>query len=169
LINIDKYIIEAQKRAYYDKNLDWQTLKALLTVLTDNAARFDAAKARVKILNKEDYDQSCIQRYTIRPFDTRWCYYTSTRPLWNETRPDLHSQYWGGNIFLVTRLKTGKEAKGSPLYVSRCFVDCQSLARNVSVIPIRLRVQSVKNNKPKSRLIFWNQQARISTQRPTFL
>jgi len=151
LINIDKSILEARMQAYYDKNLDWQTLKALRMGLTDNAARFDAAKARVKILNKEDYDQSCIQRYAVRPFDTRWCYYTSTRPLWNETRPDLHLQYWSGNTFLVTRLKTEKEAKGSPLYVSRCFVDCQSLARNVSVIPIRLRAQSVKNNKPKEQ------------------
>ncbi|MFH1087652.1 MAG: type ISP restriction/modification enzyme, partial [Chloroflexota bacterium] len=151
LISVDRSILEARMQAYHDKNLDWQTLKALRTGLTDNAARFDAAKARARILNKGAYDQSCIQRYAVRPFDTRWCYYTSTRPLWNETRPDLRLQYWSGNTFLVTRLKTEKEAKGSPLYVSQCLVDCQSLARNVSVIPIRLRAQSAKNNEPKEQ------------------
>ncbi len=151
LIGLDKSVIQSRMQAYYNKNLDWQTLIGLHTGLTDDAARFNAEKARTKILNKDDYDVSKIQRYVIRPFDTRWCYHTSIRPLWNEPRPDLYSQYWNGNTFLVTRIKTEKEAKGSPLYFSPCLVDYQTLARNVSVIPIRLRTSLVKSKSPKEQ------------------
>lgn len=38
---------------------------------------------------------------------------------------------------LVTRVKTEKNARGSPLYFSSVLVDYQSMARNASAIPLR--------------------------------
>jgi predicted helicase len=144
-ININKDALKGRMQAYYDKQTAWETLEKLGTGLTRNAAGYDALKAREKTLKKETYNSDQILRYSVRPFDTQWCYYTKASTLWHRSRPELWAQCWAGNSFIVTRLKTEKEAKGSPLYFSRCLVDCQSLARNVSVIPIGLR----DGNAPK--------------------
>jgi len=138
-IDINKDTLKGRMQAYYDKQTGWETLEKLGTGLTRNAAGYDALKAREKTLKKETFSSDQILRYSVRPFDTQWCYYTKASTLWHRSRPELWAQCWAGNSFIVTRLKTEKEAKGSPLYFSRCLVDCQSLARNVSVIPIRLR------------------------------
>ena len=144
-ININKDALKRRMQAYYDKQTAWETLEKLGTGLTRNAAGYDALKAREKTLKKETFNSDQIIRYSVRPFDTQWCYYTKASTLWHRSRPELWAQCWVGNSFIVTRLKTEKEAKGSPLYFSRCLVDCQSLARNVSVIPISLR----DGNAPK--------------------
>ncbi|MEA5518197.1 type ISP restriction/modification enzyme [Limnoraphis robusta] len=139
LIDIEKSELERRMRVYFDSNTTWEDLKKQQPALTEDAARFDAKKARTKVLAAEIYSQSCIRRYTVRPLENRWCYHSRVRPLWNEPRPELWAQCWEGNRFLVTRLKTEKEAKGSPIYFSSSLVDYQAIARNVSVFPLQLR------------------------------
>jgi hypothetical protein len=118
LIDMDKDVLETRMRAYYDPKIDWLSLKALGTGLTENVAGFLAEKVRPKVQEAEVYTPSRICRYTFHPFDTRWCYYSGVTSLWHRSRPDLWAQCWAGNSFLVTRLKTEKEAKGSPFYFS---------------------------------------------------
>ncbi|HZH32585.1 MAG TPA: type ISP restriction/modification enzyme [Pyrinomonadaceae bacterium] len=144
LIDIDKAPLEERMQMYYDPSTDWTTLQATKLQITKDAARFDAKKARAKVLAAESYKSDNIRRYAIRPFDNNWCYITPVRPLWNEPRPALLAQCWKGNSFLVTRMKTEKEAKGSPIYYSSFLVDYQTIARNVSVIPLRLRNKQEK-------------------------
>lgn len=144
LIEIEKHTLQSRMQEYYDSKIDWNTLKSLGNELTQNAARFDAKKAREKVLKTEDYDEANLRRYTIRPFETRWCYHSSVRPLWNEPRPNLIAQCWKGNQFIVTRLKTEKEAKGSPIYFTSTLTDYQAIARNVSAIPLRLLSKEIK-------------------------
>jgi hypothetical protein len=139
LIEIEKHTLQSRMQEYYDSKIAWNSLASLGNELTQNAARFDAKKARDKVLKTEAYDETKLRRYTIRPFETRWCYHSAVRPLWNEPRPDLIAQCWKGNQFIVTRLKTEKEAKGSPIYFSSTLADYQTIARNVSTIPLRLR------------------------------
>lgn len=142
LIDIERDVLKQRMETYYDRNTDWETLKTSKHELSFNAARFDAKAARKKVIAAESFGESNIRRYTIRPLENRWCYHSSIRPLWNEPRPELWAQCWEGNKFLVTRLKTEKEAKGSPLYFSSNLVDYQTIARNVSVIPFFLKRQS---------------------------
>jgi len=156
LIEIEMNTLQSRMEEYYDKTIEWDSLKSMGNELTQNAARFDAKKARAKVLKTEDYDQANLRRYTIRPFETRWCYHSSVRPLWNEPRPDLISQCWKGNQFIVTRLKTEKEAKGSPLYLSSTLVDYQTIARNVSTIPLRIRADKSKKDSPPQTSFFPN-------------
>jgi hypothetical protein len=150
-IDINEEDLEKRMMVYYDKEKSWETIKKLRTGLTRNAAGYDALKAREKTLKGEAFNYAQLLRYSVRPFDTQWCYYTKASTLWHRSRPELWAQCWIGNSFIVTRMKTEKEAKGSPLYFSRCLVDYQSLARNVSVIPIHYRVQTISNNKPKEQ------------------
>ena len=150
LISIDKNNLESRMKAYYNKKIDWQAYKALDLGLSENAPRFDAERTRSKVIQIEEYSDARFQRYTLHPMDIRWCYYSPVRPLWNEPRPDLWDQCFEGNQFITTRLKTEKEAKGSPLYYSRCLVDWQCIARNVSIIPIRLRKGHKINKESKT-------------------
>jgi len=165
LMSMDKKLLEQRMQQYYNKSIDWETLKALKFPLTKDGARFDARKTRARVLSTELYNSNNLCRYTLRPFETRWCYYSTVRPLWNEPRPELWAQYWSGNKFLVTRLKTEKEAKGSPFYFSSCLVDYQSLARNVSVVPFHLRVDNIENKgTPQMQLFSKEAEPFIETQ-----
>jgi hypothetical protein len=150
LIDIDRATLEKRFQRYFDAGIDWNTLKELEFELTEDAARFDAKKARAKIVAAESYDEDNIRRYAIRPFENRWSYHSSVRPLWNEPRPELWAQCWSGNRFFVTRLKTEKEAKGSPFYFASSLVDYQAIARNVSVFPLRLLERTKKKSSPQN-------------------
>ena len=102
LIDLNKDILEKRMRLYYDLEVNWESLQSLFPGLTRDVARFDAKKARDKILAAEKYNSSHIRRYTLRPFETRWCYYSPIRPLWNEPRPIFWAQCWEGNRFLIS-------------------------------------------------------------------
>ena len=56
-----------------------------------NMAEFDAAGARGTLLLEETFHEENLRRYHERPFESMWCYFTSTRPLWNRARPELEA------------------------------------------------------------------------------
>ena len=87
LIDIDRKTLEDRMETYLNPNLEWEAILGLHPGLTTDAARFDAKRARRKVLVAEPYDDSRLRRYALRPFDTRWCYFTPVRPVWNEPRP----------------------------------------------------------------------------------
>ena len=97
LIDIDKDALEKRMQMYYDTKVDWETLKALGTGLTKNAAGFEPKKVRAKVLAAEAYNQNQLRRYALRPFETRWCYYSDISTLWNRSLPALWAQCWEGN------------------------------------------------------------------------
>ncbi|HEV8588493.1 MAG TPA: type ISP restriction/modification enzyme [Pyrinomonadaceae bacterium] len=161
LIGIDKTVLQDRMKTYYDSEIDWETLKLTGNELTEDAARFNAKKAREKVITAEKFDANNLRRYGVRPLETRWCYHSSVRPLWNEPRPELIAQCWKGNQFLVTRLKTEKEAKGSPIYFSSTLVDYQTIARNVSTIPLGL--SPTESEKISKQNHFFNEPERSSS------
>jgi len=138
LIDIDCRLLEDRMKAYFDASLSWADFKAKGYKLSKNAARFDAKKAREKVMKAESYSDKQIRRYSVRPFDIRWCYYSPTRPLWNEPRPSLWKNSFPGNSCVISRLKTGKTSKGSPLFFSTVLVDGQVISVNPSAFPIML-------------------------------
>lgn len=138
LIDIDRLLLERRMQMYYDPQVSWETLQALGTGLTENAARFDAKRARTKVINAEKYNESHIHRYVIRPFDSCWCYYSIVRPLWNEPRPKLWKQCWNGNSFLLSRMKASKDLEGPPFYFVRGLSDDHLLAPDATCFPLHL-------------------------------
>ncbi|MCH8906190.1 MAG: FAD-binding protein [Candidatus Heimdallarchaeota archaeon] len=54
---IDKAALENRMRMYYDSNNSWEAVAELMTGLTRDAARFNARKARDKVLSIEGFDQ----------------------------------------------------------------------------------------------------------------
>ena len=152
LIDIDRTCLAKRMSMYYDSDIDWESLKGSKMGLTDDAARYDARKTREKVLKTEKFSTSHICRYLVRPFDTRWSYYSAVRPLWNEPRPSLWHQTWQGNSYLVSRVATTKPSGGTPLYYTALLSDDHLLTPDASCFPIRLLAQSTKNNnKPKEQ------------------
>jgi len=149
LIDFDRAALEKRMRDYYDPNFSWDDLKALKTGLTEDAARFDAKKAREKVTAAEDFEPNHLLRYALRPFDTRWCYYSSERPLWNEPRPTLWKQSWKGNSFLLTRMNCPRSPEGAPMSYTACLCDDHYLTPDAVAIPMRLRAAA--KGKPNKK------------------
>lgn len=148
LIDIDRSALERRMRMYYDPAISWDELRALRTGLTEDAARFDARKARKKVLAAQSYKPSNLQRYVLRPFDTRWCYYSGIRPLWNEPRPTLWAQCWRGNAFLLSRVGAAKDPEGPPFYFVTGLSDDHLLAPDASCFPLRIRRAGEEEGEP---------------------
>jgi hypothetical protein len=159
LIDVDKPALERRMMNYYDAAVTWDALESLGTGLTKNAGRFDAKRAREKVLNSEVYQPTHLRRYALRPFDTRWSYYSAIRPLWNEPRPTLWAQCWDGNSFLLTRFKAAKDPEGPPFYFTTLLSDDHLLSPDAVAIPLRLLKAVDKNEESTQNHFFAEPQA----------
>lgn len=142
LINMGREELERRMRMYYDRAVSWEELDALKTGLTRDASRFNAANARTKVQNTEDFNRERVVRYALRPFDTRWCYVSAVRPLWNEPRPALQAQHWEGNEFFVTRPAGVADPEGVPVFYTKLLGDNDFQRGHSYYFPIRLRIQT---------------------------
>lgn len=139
LIDIDRAALERRMRAYFDRDLDWDAYRALGYGLTETQGRFDPRAARQRALEGEGFDVRNLVRYLVRPFETRWCYYTPIRPIWNEPRPGLYAQCWRGNQFFVTRRIGSAADEGTPFYFGGYLGDDHLLKVDASYFPVMLR------------------------------
>lgn len=152
LIDIDRAKLEKRMLAYFDSKLDWAGYSTLGYGLTQVQGRFDPKSARLKALASEKFDEDRIVRYSLRPFDTRWAYYTGVRPVWNEPRPQLWAQFWKRNTFLVTRFKAAKVPEGPPLAFTAALLDDHFLSPDAVAIPFRIRGQvTAPNLAPRTK------------------
>ena len=149
LMDYDRQSLEIRMRQYYDPNVSLEQLKAVGSPLAEDAARFDAKKAREKVLAAETFQPEHLRRYALRPYDVRWCYYSSERPLWNEPRPKLWTQCWKGNAFLLTRMNCPRTPEGAPVCYTTCLCDDHFLTPDAVAIPFRLC--AVASAKPKRK------------------
>ena len=138
LIDCDREKLEERMRLYHDKSLDWDAYRLASATLTGEWARFDARKARARALDA-GFRNEQIVRYAVRPFDTRWCYYSDARPIWNEPRPALWAQSFEGNSFLLTRMRCTASPEGFPISFSKCLSDDHYIIPDAVAVPFLLR------------------------------
>jgi hypothetical protein len=138
LIDIDRDALEIRMRDYFDAGLSWEEYKARHTALTGDAARFRAQEARSKAVAAGSFQAKRLCRYALRPFDTRWCYYTPVRPVWNEPRPALWRQRFPGNAFLMTRPAGVADPEGAPFGFARYLGDNDYQRGHAYYFPIRI-------------------------------
>lgn len=139
LIDIDKEQLEKLMRSYFDAKTSDETVAALNASLMSDAARFEAKKTRIKLKASEAFAEERILRYTARAFDTRYAYYTPTRPLWNEPRPTLWQQHQEGNRYLMCRPAGVANPEGVPMMFTRCLGDNDALKGHAYYIPLLWR------------------------------
>lgn len=123
LIDIDKAALTARMKTYFDPAIDWAALGLIGHPLAKDAARYKAKEARTKALSSSAFSVSNVVRYIVRPFDVRHAYFTDVRPIWNEPRPQLWTQFSGGNQFLMSRPSGVADPEGAPVFFTRCLGD----------------------------------------------
>ncbi len=126
-------------KAYFDQSLAWDVVAAGGGGLAGDAGRFNARDARARLLKREQFASSGIRRYSLYPFDNRWCYHSNARPLWNEPRPEVAAQCWPGNRFLVTRAFAERPHEWAIMTVTPALPDYHLLRPNAVAIPLVLR------------------------------
>jgi hypothetical protein len=131
---------------YFNAGLSWEDYKARQTALAAEQAGFDPAAARKKALASEAFDPQRVVLYALRPFETRWSYYTQVSPIWNRARPSLWAQCWAGNEFLVTRPAGVASPEGVPFFHTHLLGDNDFLRGHAYYFALRLR-----NSKRLSR------------------
>ncbi len=141
LMDSDRKALEARMRRYFDPSVDWAYLVSSGHPLTQDAARYPARDARIKVLKVEAFEETRLRRYTLRPFDCRWCYYSPVRPLWNEPRPMLWEQCWENNRFLASRPAGVSTPEGYPLYFTNQISDNDFLRGHAYCFPMHLKTK----------------------------
>lgn len=146
LMDDDRDALERRMRQYYDRSVTWEELKNNGHPLIYDAARYDAQMARIKILDSEGFNEAYLRKYVLRPFDTRWCYYSGVRPLWNEPRPTLFAQCWEGNRFLLTRPAGVANPEGTPFFFTSNIADNDFLRGHAYCFPLQLKKSGHSEN-----------------------
>lgn len=139
LMGIDRAPLEARMGAYFDTSLGWDGFAALGSGLSEKAGRFDPSATRPRLQAAEAYDSARIERYALYPFDNRWAYYSSVRPLWNEPRAALKAQQLPNNLFVVTRMAAERPTENVAITATRLLPDYHLLRPNVVAIPVLVR------------------------------
>ena len=135
LIDIDRAALAARMQTYFDKTIDWAAFELTGRSLAKDAARYKAKKARTKALAAASFDDKQIVRYIVRPFDVQHAYFTDIRPIWNEPRPQLWTQFSGGNQFLMTRKSGSADPEGPPTFFTECLTDDHCLKTDAFLLP----------------------------------
>ncbi len=133
------------------ESVTWAEFAALHSGLSRESAAFEPQKVREKAQKQDAYKQSNISRYLFRPYDTRWCYYTSVPNVWKRSRPELWRQHWDSNAWLLSRVSGVAEPEGIPFFYSSHLIARDSVRGHAVAFPILLRNQLENNKKPKEQ------------------
>ncbi len=154
LIDIDRTALETRMQAYFDPELGWEAYKTLGYGLINPQASFEPKLVRRKALLAEQYEPHRLVRYALRPFEVRWCYYTSVSGVWNRSRPFLWKQCWPGNSFLMTRPAGVASPEGCPFFFTRLLGDNDFLRGHAYYFPLQL--MNGARLRPKEQLSLWD-------------
>ena len=137
LIDADRSALATRMQTYFDKTIDWPAFELMGNALAMDAARYKAKETRTKALAVGTFDDKQIVRYLVRPFDVRYAYFTEIRPIWNESRPQLWTQFSGGNQFVMSRRSGVANPEGPPMFFTRCLGDNDAQRGHSYYFPFR--------------------------------
>ena len=139
LMSDNRLVLHERMRRYFDKGTSFEELKNSGHLLTRDAAVHDARKARERVLSEEGFIAERIVRYTLRPFENCWCYYTGIGSVWNRPRPTLWKQCKSGNRFLMIRPAGVAQPEGVPIFFTQCLGDNDALRGHAYCLPFILK------------------------------
>ncbi len=134
LIDKDRDALAHRMGRYFDMEETLTSLREENHGPVRDMARFDALKARNNLLRTEHFVEKNLRPFYQRPFETSWCYYTSTRPIWNEPRPDLAALISDENPCLVSRAYRERPHEGPHMLLTHALPDYHLLRPNCSAI-----------------------------------
>jgi hypothetical protein len=138
LIEIEKAELASRMEKYFDAHFEWNEFASLQTGLSRKSAAFKPEKVRETAQEKDAYTTENLRRYLFRPYDVRWCYYTSVPNVWKRSRPELWKQGWSGNAFLLSRATGVAEPEGVPFLFTKNLLARDCMRGHAVAIPLRL-------------------------------
>ena len=136
LIDISQEKLTSSMKSYYSKEVDWKEFAALGTGLSRESAGFKPTQTREKAQKEEEFNPRNLRRYLFRPFDSRWCYYTSVPNVWKRSRPELWKQSQFGNEFLLSRPSGVASPEGVPFLFTKTLLARDSMRGHAIAFPI---------------------------------
>jgi hypothetical protein len=137
---------------YFDKKFEWEKFVQLSTGLSRTSAAFNPKQVREKALKKDKFDASNIRRFLFRPFDNRWCYYTSVPNVWKRCRPELFKQSLQGNEFLLSRPSGVAIPEGVPFLFTKNLMARDSMRGHAIALPMKFRIKPSKKISNQNNL-----------------
>ena len=145
LFDIEKEKLVLRLRSYYDTSLSIDDLARHVPGLVMNAAGFDAAITRKRLLSESGFDTANVRRSWTKPFDLRWTYVESVGNLWNRSRPELLHQSRQPNEFLLLRRSASVARDGAAFFYSKHLADQHVLNTDAYFAPVWLLNKSVND------------------------
>ena len=136
LLSHDRAELEENISSYLNPQKSWAEVVATASGPIRDAGAFDAKTSRTRLLSKEPFSASNIRRYSLYPMDNRWAYWSAVPTLWNRARPQLVSNAFPGNQFLVVRMSAERPDEGIPAMLTGSLPDYHLLRPNVVGIPL---------------------------------
>ena len=136
---IEREAIAARMKVYYDSDVSLEDVAQLHKGLTSDAAGFDAAAVRKRLIGSSGFSDANIVRFAFKPMDMRWAYIERTANLWNRVRPELLSHAWAGNRFLLARCHAPKAPDGATFYWLGHIADQHVMHTDAYFLPVYLR------------------------------
>jgi Type ISP C-terminal specificity domain len=150
LIDQDWKDLTIRIQRYCDPNETFLSLREDDCGPVRDMARFDAAKARQTLLKAERFRDSNVRRYHQRAFEESWCYHTTTRPIWNDPRPELAAIIGPDNPAPVSRAYRERPNEGPHILLTTALPDYHLLRPNCSAITY-FRADKSANLSPAAR------------------
>jgi type I restriction-modification system DNA methylase subunit len=150
LIETDRNKLIAKFKQYFDTSNTFEQLMPQLPSLTKRYSGFEPRAAREKLLKNGDFSLSNIKQLQVRPLEYQWCFYSTDKPLWNRSRPELVDQIDDDNFFIITRFKSQSKNEGYPASFTKFLFDKQTISRNPIAIPYKIKKsEELKKEKKK--------------------
>ena len=148
LISIERKALVYRIGKYFDENVSDDEIDQIYPSLMMTGNRIIGPEARKKIMREFRFDESCIARYPLKVFDTRWCYLENLRPLFSEPSPQLLAQRdIESNGFFITRDTADKSPEGPPFYFSKLVCDYDSISGHARHFPVFVANESKQKKK----------------------
>lgn len=133
---------------YLDEKMADDEIRSVAPRFMKSSGEFKAESARKLLKGKVKYDPSKIVRYPFKPFDIRLAYLDAAiQPLFSRPSPELLSQRFTGNQFLIARESGATIPNSPPFYFSSLLCDYHTLSVEAKHVPIRLLTNSAKSKK----------------------
>ena len=123
LVDIDRTRLENGIRRYFDKTVPWSELAFPENSLATTLARYRPKATRETALESSGFDTTAVKPYAVKPFDIRWCYYSTVKSLWSDPKPRFAALCEGGNQFIATRADKVVSDEGVPFFFTTFMAD----------------------------------------------
>jgi hypothetical protein len=150
LISHDRQKLENRLRDFFDESVSDENMAMICPAIMAKYARYDGVFDRKVIQKKMTFSPEFIRCFNFKPFDVRFSYLDSQRPLWSEPSTALSAQSWKGNAFLISRRGGVKSPEGSPFLFSANEFERDVISGHARAFPIRVRIWPKEKSKKKT-------------------